>query len=239
MDIVIPYGHGGRWEELRYFLRSVSSLKANITIYSEQDIDWIQNVNIIKVDRWYPKHIQKKWNGLKLYENYFDVLNKLKLASKNEELPNEIVWCYDDQVMLKEDFSIRYFKKPNLIPGRHTNTIKKALELSEGSRVFETHLPRVFRRDRLREMFDRFEIKKIPFAPATLYYNLFDGDYVEGVDNRADFYGTYGYSSESYSNIEEACEGKSWISYNNAGLTSSLKEWIINKFSNKSIYEKV
>lgn len=107
LSIVIPFQYGGsKWEnnELRYTLRSLSSnlnFNYDITIYSDKPIDWLKNVRVEVVDRYYPKQALKKFNNIPHYENFYDTLNKLRVISNDVELCEDILYVYDDILLMK------------------------------------------------------------------------------------------------------------------------------------------
>lgn len=275
ISVMIPLGSGSRWNdnELRYTLRSIDTnfdFEYNVTIYSDHKIDWLQNVTLTEVPRYYPEHAKKYFGGILHYENYYDTLNKLKKASLSDDLEEDILYVYDDVLLLqkqnKEQISKVYaggmFKdNPDywINPKRNKwrNTIFQAIERARGFGkvyLYETHLPRLYHKSKLREMFKMFPIEslEIPYAPATLYFNMFyskpDYNYKtskEALDNdiKAGFYGTPNnlcdvFPSKLPKQIELAVKNKLWVNYNDAGLTEPMKEWINKKFPNKSKFEK-
>jgi hypothetical protein len=267
-QIVIPLGKGSVWgedNELRYFLRSLdyNLLDFDVYIFGDHRPSWLTNVNYLQVDRWYPDVALNYYNGVKNYENYFDVLNKLRLATN--ELDGDFLWCYDDQVLLRpltdeqlrtvialyKDKEEYYYVREN--KGKWYRTINRAVAIAPGY-IYEHHLPRMMNVDKLKKMFDRFpfETMTIPYAPCTLYYNLYhEPDMVIDEENKvkAGFYnqdfGKLGsYSAESFETICEAVEGKWWLNYRNSGLNQEdrfgvqlLKEYILNLYVNKSRFE--
>jgi hypothetical protein len=271
---VIPIGGKSLLKdfELKYMLRSLEQYYTDdfdVYILSDREIPCIQKACITIVPRYYPEKALKHWNGIKNYENYFDVLNKLKIAT--EILPErEFVWIYDD-VLLIDKIDHRSFwrnialykDKPDFYLLRKktkwSKTINVATDLAAGvinhdMYVYETHIPRLLYSERLISMFNEFDFndRVIPYAPSTLYFNLFydiPDVILEGSDIiKVGFYGEKlpgicSYNSTSLEEIEEAVVGKTWINYNDAGIgtdinSSVLAEYIKNKFPNKSIFEK-
>lgn len=273
LSIVIPYGGSCIWfdNELRHVLRSISknfNFNYDITIYSDKKLDFLKDVNVVKIDRYYPDNALRAFNGIKHYENFYDTLNKLKIASESEELSENILWMYDDLLLLKEldldainvlyaggkfDDNREYWMNPG--KNKWKNTIFQAIKRARGYGevyLYETHLPRLYKKSKLREMFKMFPIDQmtIPYAPATLYFNLFhnkpDEIYVKqgDVDNKvkAGFYGPSGnlcdsFPSQTLEQIEEHTANKIWVNYSDAGLTNELRDWITKKFPKKCKYE--
>lgn len=276
ISVLIPLGVGSvkdNWE-LRHTLRSIEEnfdFDYTITLYSQEPIDWLQNVNIRIVPRVYPEHLINRWDGgKKHYENYYDTLNKLILASNDESLSEDILYVYDDVLLLKkQDLSQikklyaggmvkdnpNYWSKPR--GNKWMNTILQAIERAKEYGevyLYETHLPRTYNKTKLREMFKKYPIKSldIPYAPATLYFNMFydkpdevykknKGDLNNSV--KAGFYGTPNtacdlFLSKRMDQVLQAVNDKIWVNYNDNGLQPPLVEWIEKRFPNKSRYER-
>jgi len=271
ISIIIPLGTGSKWgnNELRYMLRSLemfAEFDYNVTIYSTKQISWIQNANVKIVNRWYPETAKKYYGGTKHYENYFDVLNKLKTASYDDDLSSMVLYTYDDVLWLKKTYiqeiglviaADRFQDRPEFWLNPKNNkwktTILDAIKKSKGfnidPHIYETHLPRLYERKSIQELFKKFPFEnlKVPYAFATLYYNYFhhkpDLNYKHNNKIKTGFYGGKTktvdvYSSKSHKHINKAVEGKQYINYNDAGLSPQLKEWIQQKFPNKSKFEK-
>jgi hypothetical protein len=276
ISVLIPLGTGSKIDnwELRHTLRSMEQnfdFEYTVTIYSETPIDWVQNVTVTQIPRFYPEHLLKRWDGTKHYENYYDTLNKLFVASSDSTLDEEVLYVYDDVLLLqKQDYKQikkvyaggMYKDNPNywLNPrgNKWRNTIFQAIDRAKGYGevyLYETHLPRVYHKSKLAEMFKTFPIKslEIPYAPATLYFNMFydkpDMNFkpvdktVLNNDIKAGFYGTPNticdcFPSKHMAQVMNAVQGKIWVNYNDSGLSEPLKQWIQKQFPNKSRYEK-
>jgi hypothetical protein len=127
---------------------------------------------------------------------------------------------------------------------------------------FETHLPRIYECARMIFLFEMFSFEElsIPYAIATMYFNYWSKQpdtlvvnlsiKTDIKDIKAGFYFDPGkvasYMSNSLEEIEKAVQGKTWVNYNDMGLNlmatdlsgkQYLKEWIMNRFPNKSKYE--
>ena len=196
-NIVIPYTTvGSKWEEneLRHTLRSIEEnckFDYDITIYSDNKIDWIKNVNVKIIERYYPEKALKTFDGVKHYEQFYDTLNKLRLISQDDDLGENVLYFYDDILLMKEQDKDqikttyaggRYADKPeywnNPRGNKWRNTIHQAIDRARGFGevfLYETHLPRFYNKSKLRKMFKMFPIDQmdIPYAPATLYFNMF------------------------------------------------------------------
>ena len=278
-SVVIPYHNdGSKWEhdgELRYMLRSIDEnfdFDYDVTIFARKNIPWIQNAKVLNIERYYPPHIMEKMKWKKPhYENFFDTINKIKLASQMDDLQENILYTYDDVILLKKqseeqirtvygsskltDKNIHFWMNPG--KNKWKNTIFQAIDRAKGFGqvyLYETHLPRYFTKSNLRQMFKIFPIDKvdIPYAPSTLYYNMFydKPDYLymesdEAVDNKIkagfyqqDYHLCDSFSSLDMESVEKAVKDKIWLNYNDRGLTEHLKKWIYTRFTKKSRFEK-
>jgi hypothetical protein len=269
MTFAVPLGQGTHWEnnELRYMLRSLQThcqFDFDVIVYCTKKLDWL-NCKQVEVPRTYPKEVREYFNGAEHYENYYDVINKLRTVIDDEDVGNEFVFIYDDIILL-EDYYLadvkkiysgnnyhnnrKFFDNPK---NKWTRTIHAALTTCQAHGyplyVYETHLPKYFMKNHLREMFSKHkpESNFIPYAISTVYFNMV---YKEPTHNymakntiKAGFYGGVmgndGFSSQSKGDIEEAVNGKLWMNYANRGLTPPLKDWISRKFPVPSRFEKV
>ena len=188
---VIPLGTGSTWEdnEIRYMLRSLEQychFDFEVILYVTKKIDWLSCQQIV-VKRKYPKQLLEFFNYQKHYENYYDVINKLRAIIDNDDIPEEFFFMYDDILLLCDlyyhDLKIiyagaEYKNNPKLYDEPKTKwmrTINASLRACKNNGrplfLYETHLPRYFKKSQLREMFRKFvpEENKIPYAISTLY----------------------------------------------------------------------
>lgn len=281
MKILVPLGSGSNWQnnELRYMLRSIEqNLKGDyeIEIYGDAP-NWVTNVKVVKTERYYPEWLrekkQKEKKGLD-YENFFDTLNKVKMFAKANE--GKFLYMYDDVLVIRE-ININYIRNIPLeieLPiyyhirkhEKHGRTINSSVDVLNNENSFfsprdiynyETHIPRVYECEKMRQCFAMFDFTKmeIPYALATVYCNYYDEDsyrYTDGIKSiKAGFYGinenVASYLSSSLEYIEAATKDKIFVNYNDMGLNCMatdlsgkqyLKEWIMNRFPNKSKFEK-
>jgi len=261
----IPLGIGSNWEnnELRYLLRSLEKNfqeDFKVVIYSDDKLDWIQNVDFSIVERQYPDHALNIHKGTRHYENYFSVLYKIYDFVNSDDCPEEFVYTYDDVLLVKKITSqgiinypeCKYDPKMEIVYRRskHGRTILKSFELTEGTHRYEHHLPMVYNRDRLLEMFSTFKFWEldIPYALGTLYFNLYREDLTPLlIENnyKAGFEGFDGYIAcyKSDDNIKYNVSDKTWVNYNDTGLFWNppqfpLQKWMKDSFPYKSKFEK-
>jgi hypothetical protein len=283
LDIAIPLAGKSGWgdnNELRYLLRSLEKnlkIPFRVLLYTRALPQWInqREISCRVVPKYYPDSARKfnkvDQGGKKHYETYFDVLHKLEVMSRDENLSGTFLYCYDDILLVREIESLEEIDKRLAL--MHYDEGKSAYEMPvtkwghTATRAFdllkredrplwdyETHLPRVLRKQMLQSMFEKFPVEKekIPYAPSTLYFNLFyDGpdDKIYGQNKvKAGFYGSrsdelndYGdYQARDVEEIKKIVKTKTWVNYNNGGIGrhTVLKEWIQRAFPNKSKFEK-
>jgi hypothetical protein len=267
----LPLGVSSRWDnnELRYLLRSLEENfkeKFRMIIYGDTgfSLDWLVNVQYKELDRYYPEKLLKHYKGNREFENYVSVLDKVYTFVNSSDCPEEFVYIYDDVLLLKkiarngilnipeckysENMYISYMRS------KHGRTMNQALTISRGKYRFEHHLPLIYKRDKLLNMFNKYPFQDlyIPYSLATLYFNLYPEEYIlptliEKTDYKVGFEGFTGgvgcYKQDTIEHIETAAEGKTWLNHNDTGLfwkptQYPLQEWIKSKFPNKSIFEK-
>jgi hypothetical protein len=276
MTIAIPLHKESEWighQELKYFLRSLDKhlkIPFNVKIYYNVFPDWLNpdSVNSRQVKRQYPGKALKYWKGKKQYENYFDTLNKLDMVSRDDEVDEDVLWCYDDQVLLQDVYSFAdisqwvamknyydYKKSYDRRGNKWSRTVNKAFELlrEKGRPLYdyETHLPRMFSKTKLREMFETYPVKQqiIPYAPSTLYGNLYYDEPLYTMDKKNDIkLGFYGegrskqpgsFEAKTVEQIDRFAEDKLWMNYNDMGMRANpIKQWTGKKFAEKSKFEK-
>lgn len=266
MNIFIPYGGRTDWgEELRYALRSLDSFfePFNLTVYSTATPEWLIGCKSLDIERFYPSRLEKKY-GCRKYEHWFDSMNKLRVYAESET-EERFIYTYDDILLLRDASAkdivpypqeeIVQRHKLRFSRSRHGETILSALNKCDRGLLFnyETHTPRIYETEKLRELFTKFPLEKeiIPYSIATLYFNYYDHEIHEEialVDNyKVGFYGKPGgggYSSSSMEEVKNAVNGKMWLNYSFSGLMArdgngktNLKTWIIDNFKTKSKYE--
>lgn len=275
LSICIPLGKQSSWNdnELRLTLRSFEKhvhIPYEVFLFADKNYvpEWIKNVKVRKIPRTYPEQAKEHFGGVKHYENYFDVLHKLKAMVDDEEVSDQFVMFYDDthlsfDVNSVDDFAVfvavqKYEDKPegyDKRKGKWLKTIMSAMDkLKFNGRPrydYESHLPRFYSKDKWNFLFKKFppDEQLIPYAPSTLYINWwFDKptiDILREPNNvKAGFYGERlakdqgAFSSANKGAIKKAIQGKMFINYNDFGLSDALKKYLFELFPNKSKFEK-
>ena len=198
MKVIIPIGTGSNWDnnELRYCLRSIekhAKFDKEIIILGEQgvSIPWLQNCLYKEINRYYPDNLEEMY-GVRLFENFFCVLNKIQWYCNQDFCGDEFILFSDDQLLVRdvsdpmEFFNVAFCidnasKLDKKKRSRHERTILQSLELAHqhkhrnGLSNYETHTPRLYNTRLLKNVFHKYPLETIntPYALATLYYNLF------------------------------------------------------------------
>lgn len=282
LDVVIPLAGKSAWtdnNELRYFLRSLDKnlkIPFRVKLFARQLPGWIsKEVDYEIVPKFYPdsarKHHEVKKYKKKHYENYFDVLHKLDVISRDDSLGENVLYGYDDmlllqpvtnQSILEQRIAMMHYREGKKIYDANTTkwgrTATRAFgilkDLKRPLWDYETHLPRMLNRKMLRVMFAAFPVEQevIPYAPSTLYHNLFydkpDDKIYKQNKIKAGFYGSRSkelidyadYPCADINDIKKYVKGKLWLNYNNNGIAkyTELKGWIQKSFPKKSRFER-
>lgn len=269
-------------EELKHCLRSLEkNLKFDfqVKLFARALPKWInpKTVQYEIVPKYYPESAYKFYDVAKKrkkhYETYFDVLHKIDVMSQDKSLTDPFLYVYDDVLLLRpvesmeeldKRIAMLHYKDAKPVydnpATKWVYTAVRAFDLLRRAKRpvwdYETHLPRILKKPMLRSMFDSFPVEGevIPYAPSTLYFNLFydkpDEKLYKNPDNtiKAGFYGTrdrslvdwLDFPSTTMQQIEDAVKGKLWVNYNHRAFSklSVLPKWIEKKFSNESKFEK-
>lgn len=261
-EIFIPLGGKDAWQdnELRYCLRSLETNMLHpfkVTVYSDHEVPWLKNVDFKIVERFRSGHP---------FENFWDTINKIHLFARNANC-KEFLYLYDDCCLLRKvmDFnSLENIALQRELPEyRNMRTDKHGITLLSSIDAinepvcwnYETHIPRLYNRKKLIELYKVFGIFdfKYPPALATLYFNHFYAfPYSMMSEKGQSFRASFcfedndisgSYLVSSIGEIEMACLDKLFLHYNDKGLNFApngkqiLKEYIMSLFPNKSRFE--
>lgn len=271
--IVIPLGPTSSWgdNELRYHLRSLQeNLKTDfkVVVLSESIPWWLTGVTHINIERFYPEGLaDRSYGGNLIYENFFDVANKLYTYCTLPECPEEFVWAYDDQLLIRPTESFNAFdglavsketarRFDNKRRSRHGKTIVEAVSIvrrrmkRNGVYNCETHAYKPFKRDKLLNIFkfDNPRNLDIPYAVNTVYRNMFCEikTVLKETDERIIAYlhwadGTpHHFVATDKQELDYIFSVYTMISYNDTALNAldgMLKRYVMDKFPAKSIFE--
>lgn len=272
LHFFLPLGTGSRWDnnELRYCLRSLEKnckYDFDVTVYATEPVEWLQNVNLKIIPRFYPT-LASNLNDNRSYENFYDTLNKVRNFVYTETNIEDFIYIYDDVCLIKELEYEDYFKvfalceytevlKDTYSKYKHGRTINSSVrvitnefEMPVGEIEpwnFETHLPRSYDMSELNTLFSSFDFCSTypPYALATLYYNYYDVLFLSLYENpiKAEFFmeeedDIISCSSETYEAVLRGVKDKWWLNYNDMGLNEHLKRYLQESFPEKSRFER-
>ena len=177
MQFVWPYWDGGaQADELRWSIRSVETFfqgRANITIIGDRP-DWYHGHVILK----------KRVPHTKPNRAFRDMLGKVFYIATHAEIDPECVWMMDDIYFLKP-FTLDDIKTPRAEPWRpdESNSWQKRKTASMEALAargltqhdYATHLPHWLEKDKLRTMFDDFNLHENTMLWEVLYGNVYRG----------------------------------------------------------------
>lgn len=175
MQFVWPYWEGGaQADELRWSIRSVETFfqgKAKITIIGDKP-------------EWYHGHviIKKRVSHNKPHQSFRDMLSKVFYIATYAEIDSECVWMMDDIYFVKP-FTLEDIKTPRAEPWRpdDSNSWQKRKTLSMETLAargltqhdYATHMPHWLEKDKLRTMFDDFNLHEHTMLWEVLYGNVY------------------------------------------------------------------
>jgi len=174
MQFVWPYWEGGAMgDELRFSMRSVDKFfDGNATMLVIGD-----------KPSWYTgPHIGKKRvNNRKPWQSFRDTLSKLYFMATKPEVNSEFVWMMDDVYFLKP-FTLEDVQQPRAYrwTGGDKNGWQKLKNAtmerlqSEGHTThdFATHLPHYVEKQKLAEMYEKYDLHNNTHLWEVLYGNL-------------------------------------------------------------------
>lgn len=275
ISICVPLGKRSGWgdRELIYMLRSIEKhmkIPYDVFLFADKrnDLSWIKGVTIRKMERTYPKKAEEHFDGVKHYENYFDVLHKIEAMANDEDVSERFVVFYDDICLNRDVHSIEdlvlfiavrsyddakdeYERRK----GKWLKTVMAAMDLLKSNARprydYESHLPRFYMKSKWKKLFKIYPIDEqlIPYSPSTLYTNWYYDKPMKNLlrdtnDIKAGFYGERlakdiaSFSSFNENIIRKAIQGKMFINYNDFGLSGSLEKILKELYPNKSKFEK-
>jgi hypothetical protein len=174
-QFVWPYWSGGaQGDELRWSIRSVETFfqgRAKITIIGDKP-DWYHGHCIRK----------KRVPQSKTNRAFRDMLGKVFYIASHAEIDAECVWMMDDIYFLKP-FTLEDIKTPRAEPWRPNdgNSWQKRKTLSMQTLAargitqhdYATHMPHWLEKEKLRAMFDDFNLHEHTMLWEVLYGNLY------------------------------------------------------------------
>jgi hypothetical protein len=182
ITIFIPFLANVQNEELRYTLRSIernARFEYNIVIVAPELPEWLNTKEIT----W----IKSTTERAPFYPKAWDSIMKWRLLLHSKEVSNDILLCYDDTVFLSpvarkdlhELVALTDIAKQNIELINASATWKEHLRTTFAALCrnnmktfsYETHIPRLFKKNKVEELIEKFGFKKRPYLLPTLYFN--------------------------------------------------------------------
>lgn len=242
--IVYPYLHQlSQGEELKYSIRSVCK-------YAQFPFD----VMIIG-DRptWYKgKCIEMPPIRGKRFTRAFDIARKIDVICGTETISKDFLYCYDDQYFVNpvklEDLAgavalneITDYKEPRV----GSEVWKELMNRTVSALVknghdtcynYETHLPRLLNRGKLKLIIDGYDLHQQPLLFSTLYFNEYyhkprvilekENNIKAGI-----------YKPLTADAIRNMCRSKLVLNHGEASYNHAMKLFLKNTFPEKCVFE--
>lgn len=241
-DVVWKISSNGKWgshECLRYSIRSVvKNFKdlGKIVIVGTKP-DWIQNIHFIPCDDPYKKNKD------------VNITNKLILAASQDWITPDFVNISDDQLIIHPinssflrpftiDSDLRRMtnsKKTSKYGLRVKNTINVLKSHGLPTHCYECHVPMLLNKEKYIEALSKFDYTKgVGLCGNTIFFNYLGDNGEQPVENVRAFIR----KGLPMSKIITECRGKLFLGYQRRALNNNLKNYLKQRFPEKSIYEK-
>lgn len=247
VTIVIPYKKLEDSEELKYVLRSIdrhAKFRFQLCIVGDLP-DWVNPNKILHLN---PVISQRDVNP-----KAFNVIDKLKYVAHHDEVDERILLMYDDIVFLRD---IRLDDIKELIALQELpssedfktdastvwkmiiiNTMRALQRNNLPYNNYETHLPRLFEKERMQNVFKLFGFTKRAYCFPTIYYNYYysvpdrflnsnPGDIKAGI-----------YFQKDLDNLQTLIGNNKWLNWGEKFWVQELKEILRETFPEKGKYE--
>jgi len=243
-DIVIPLRpEESLWDdsfELKYLLRSIEKYFPfnRIIIVTDKLPDWIDNVIHVKASDTFRQNKDA------------NLIRKLEAAIKSvPDLTETFYWSCDDHLVLRppKPSELKPFFVSDLIneqswwwKGVWKDGLKRTKEflLSIGKTTYhyDVHIPQPINKNKYLNIFSGFKLEENNrYIINTMYFNqaglkkhqhigILKATIEKPINNAED--------------IKALCYNRLYAGYNNNGLTPELRSYIMNRFSDKSTFEK-
>lgn len=255
LTIVYPYIERLQlWNELRYSLRSLEWLRVDASSREFQVMiignkpEWVKNV--IHVPHTRVDSVE--------YTNCYDAVRKLTAALQHPGCTEDVMLMYDDIYILQSvnpDFfanpiamqEMRYYPADTTHHRLMNRTFDELQTRGLPYYNYETHLPRIYKREKMLEVIEKFNPQDNRLLTNTLYYNYWFKDQRPQLIEynhkiKSGFYDEdyvpYSYPCETREQVLQAMSGRLVLNHNDEGLSPVLKEVIEQLFSEKCEFEK-
>ncbi|NQU87033.1 MAG: hypothetical protein HQ541_14855 [Mariniphaga sp.] len=242
IDVVYVLGNGSKWDnnEIRFSLRSIEkNLLYFRNVYIVGSLPtFLTNVIHVPAKDIFDPNVNTDGN----------IITKVLEACKQEGLSKKFLFINDDHLVLKpiEARKIPPYHKGNMVefPDRYwkLNYWRKRLQLTKEILLekkhttfhFDCHTPVVFDKKVFPIIFKRFNYKEnIGYTMKSIYGNVVfrTGKLLSGQKKTI-------FRNYSLKQINIRLKDSLLMSFNDQGLNSALKYWLIRNFPDKSKYEK-
>jgi len=246
VTIVIPFKNTGNTDELLITLRSIEkNAKFNYQIVIIGDApEWLNKESITVIN---PDIVPAEVNP-----KAFNVINKMRFATENDIIDNEILMTYDDIVFLnpvkKSDISEAVAL--GMIPedpnhpwngsAAWVNVMNNTIAALKRNKMsmynYETHLPRLFAKDKLAQLFAKFGFKKRAYMIPTLYFNEY-AKKMRRLDKTPKNTKIGLYADGDFEKRTEDFKTHLFLNWSENQWTPELKEYLFSIFPEKSRFE--
>lgn len=247
ITVFYPYKHSfAIWEELKYSLRSLDKhLKEEFQVVIVGDLPaWANKKTLI--------HIPHTRDDQKLDPKIYDE-NSKHLIFLQKNFFSRYIKMYDDICFLKDITSA------DILPWAaqlQTGNLNYKIQVSKTIAVchkhnypghcYETHLPRVFETEKMKDVFFYHDPIEKRMQTSTLYWNRYNKEnpvlLTKEDTVKAVFFKRHedkvSYYASSIAYTRKVLSGKMFLNYNNTGLNQTLKNTIRILFPRKSHFEK-
>lgn len=245
LSIVIPYVTStAKWDELRIALRSIvkyfnPNWAIRLFVVADKLPEWMSDeVTLIPCEQITNQRFAKA----------YDAVKKLKAVIAHPEVSENFIYTYDDTVFLNpaplHDYAVARINRDTDITKWDGSNIWKEIMMNTVERLvanklptynYETHLPRIFSKTGLSEIFEKFGFQKRPYHLSTIYFNYFGIPRKLLSENKmikADIR-----SNHTLDEINELTQARAFLNYNDDGLNENLKKFLLELFPDKCRFE--
>ena len=254
VTILIPFKNVGDPDELRITLRSIEKnarFDHKVVIIG----DCPPFLNIANLDKGKLDVILINPERAPENPKAWDVIEKMKYATESEDISKLILMSYDDVLFINpvnmrdiaEVIALRplptdldFQTNGSTAWKRVFNNTQLALARNgfEKPYDFETHLPRLFQKEKLKELFKKYGFQKRPYCFPTLYFNEYLGKKKLRVLSEDPGNIKIGISSaDELLQCSEKLETHKFLNYGEKAWGPQLKEILFSLFPDPGTFE--
>jgi hypothetical protein len=231
ISIVIPLGHGSRWNntELRYCLRSIEK---HLTGYGEIFIigerpEWLHNIiHIPAID------------SDKTYHKERNIFNKIRLAILDERVTEDFLFVNDDHFLLKDydagAFPYYYYCRLSnyMTVTDYKHTVRNTkMWLNYDPFYADIHCPIIYNKEKFQSVFEAVAWPHFGYCIKTAYCHFHQSTMIEQSDLKLN-------EQLPCTKIKDLIAGRPWFSMGDAARGPELLKVLRELYPNPSKYEK-